>query len=207
MDENPILGGYFHYAFSEAARENNVIYEADVSVAGSAHDRACELMQQIVGITKIRQIANNKGLSVAEVVYGKDHIQKEHFGRKNYKPKYLKTQDSATGKMYALPDGLPGFDVENPNDLRLHLMGHSMGALTSRHFQYMLEQSKFEYKTPSGRLVKSITCFAGAINGSLAPMNHGGQWCPSERKINFNPYSKFINAFKMTIWAQNLFRS
>lgn len=45
MDENPILGGYFHYAFSEAARDNNVIYEADVSVAGSAHDRACELMQ------------------------------------------------------------------------------------------------------------------------------------------------------------------
>jgi hypothetical protein len=57
MDENWILGGYFHYAFSSVSRylntsedaENkfpkylNNIYEADVSPIGSAHDRACEL--------------------------------------------------------------------------------------------------------------------------------------------------------------------
>ncbi len=52
MDENWILGGYFHYAFSAAARYLNIdfgnryldkIYEADVSPIGSAHDRACEL--------------------------------------------------------------------------------------------------------------------------------------------------------------------
>lgn len=51
MDENPILGGYFHYAFSKIAREISKdrildqIYEADVSPAGSAYDRACELWQ------------------------------------------------------------------------------------------------------------------------------------------------------------------
>ena len=55
-DENWILGGYFHYAFSKIARYagkdgNNIplyinnIYEADVSPIGSAHDRACELYQ------------------------------------------------------------------------------------------------------------------------------------------------------------------
>jgi hypothetical protein len=56
MDENWILGGYFHYAFSSVSRYLNPssdsekfpkyldnIFEADVSPIGSAHDRACEL--------------------------------------------------------------------------------------------------------------------------------------------------------------------
>lgn len=30
------------------------LYEADIAPAGSAHDRACELFQQIVGYNKIK---------------------------------------------------------------------------------------------------------------------------------------------------------
>ena len=53
MDENWIMRGYFHYAFSrttrlineEADKYINNVYEADVSPLGSVHDRACELYQ------------------------------------------------------------------------------------------------------------------------------------------------------------------
>jgi hypothetical protein len=64
MDENWVMGGYFHYAFSKQARDlgkdskgNNQyisnVYEADVSPIGSLHDRACELYQQIIGIQRL----------------------------------------------------------------------------------------------------------------------------------------------------------
>ena len=61
MDENWILGGYFHYGFSKVSRYLNhseggiktttggseqylsQVFEADVSPIGSAFDRACEL--------------------------------------------------------------------------------------------------------------------------------------------------------------------
>jgi hypothetical protein len=54
LDENWILNGYFHYAFSHISRLIGVnekgekmylkeLYEADVSPVGSVHDRACEL--------------------------------------------------------------------------------------------------------------------------------------------------------------------
>jgi len=66
MDENWILGGYFHYAFSATARYLGVetpsseylsnVYEADVSPIGSAFDRACELYQQIIGVVRLREI-------------------------------------------------------------------------------------------------------------------------------------------------------
>ena len=128
MDENPILQGYFHYAFTDEAHGGKVsVYEADISPAGSAHDRACELWQQIVGFKKVKQIAEKKGCSVAEVVYGKEHVKKYHRDTV-YKPKYLKT--NVKGRMYAFPDGLPGFGKE----MKVHLMGHSMGGLTARHF-------------------------------------------------------------------------
>ena len=76
MDENWILGGYFHYAFSSVSRYLNHsdpekfpkyltnIYEADVSPIGSAHDRACELYQCLIGINKTREIAEKNNLSL-----------------------------------------------------------------------------------------------------------------------------------------------
>lgn len=69
MDENWILGGYFHYAFSATARYLGLdptatpeyltnIYEADVSPIGSAFDRACELYQQIIGVVRLQEICD-----------------------------------------------------------------------------------------------------------------------------------------------------
>lgn len=57
MDENWIVGGYFHYAFSQVTQYLNCkdengkrrymknVYEVDISPIGSTHDRACELYQ------------------------------------------------------------------------------------------------------------------------------------------------------------------
>ena len=53
----------------------------------------------------------------------------------DYKAKYLKSIDPETGKIYAFPDGIPGYE----SIAKIHLMGHSMGALTSREFQYLLK--------------------------------------------------------------------
>ena len=55
QDENWFLDGYFHYAYAMAG--DGPLFEADVSVAGSAHDRSCELWQQIVGINKVEKLA------------------------------------------------------------------------------------------------------------------------------------------------------
>ena len=73
-------------------------------------------------------------LSVAEVVYGQSHVHEFHKSTV-YKSRYLKTIDPETGSIYALPDGLPGATM---NKLQLHLVGHSMGALTARHFEHMI---------------------------------------------------------------------
>ena len=108
--------------------------------------------------------------------------------------------------MYAFPDGLPYFS----KNLKIHLMGHSMGGLTARHFQYMLDSgefSRFGDLVPKSNFIKSMTFFAGAINGSLAPSNHGGNWCKNERKTKFNNFGKWIFGLKMCIWAQNFFVS
>ena len=148
-------------------------------------------------------MAQKQGVSVAEIVYGKQHVEKYHKS-KVYKPKYLKTLKN--GRMYGFPDGLPGFSTGQ----KIHLMGHSMGGLTARHFQYMLESgelSRFEDQVPGPNFVKSITFFAGAINGSLAPSNHGGNWCKNERKIKFNKFGKWIFSLKMCIFGQNFFVS
>ena len=86
MDENIFLQGYWQYAFSSVSRVYDSdskdalvqVYEADISPAGSAHDRACELWQQIVGIERIKKVAEDLKLSVAEVVYGSEHVKKHH---------------------------------------------------------------------------------------------------------------------------------
>ena len=71
-------------------------------------------------------------MSVAEVVYGRDHVKKHHIS-KVYKARYLKTLDPVSRKMYALPDGLPGYSLAD-SDFKVHLVGHSMGGMTARHF-------------------------------------------------------------------------
>jgi len=99
------LDGYYHYAFSNVAREKTNgkrlmdFYEADIAPAGSAHDRACELFQQIVGYNKIKSIAEKLNLKVAELVYGVQHVHQEHRNGEEgyiYKPKYLKARDPIT---------------------------------------------------------------------------------------------------------------
>ena len=138
------MQGYFHYAFSATARSINhteflrQVFEADLSVGGSPYDRACELWQQILGIENVYQIAAKTGLSVAEVVYGKEHVFREHHNMKNphyYKPRYLKNVDPQTGAIYAFPYGLPGLDISKPDfGVKVHLVGHSLGGLTAREF-------------------------------------------------------------------------
>ena len=125
MDENVFLGGYFHYAFSKVARELTddesgkkkylgQIYEADVSPIGSAHDRACELYQCLVGREHVERMARERGLTVTQAVYGVEHANEHHqAGQGYYKFKYLKSYDCETGKMLAYPSGLPGWDPES----------------------------------------------------------------------------------------------
>ena len=84
----------------------------------------------IVGIDKVKQIADKLGCPVAEVVYGRKHLEEHHKNGEDryfYKPRYLKTCDPESGQMYGFPGGLPGFDEE----MKVHLIGHSMGALTA----------------------------------------------------------------------------
>jgi hypothetical protein len=62
-------------------------------------------------------------------------------------------------------------------------------------------------KVPDADFVLSMTCVAGAINGSFAPLNHGGRWDSKTRSTVFNPWSKFITAYKFCIWGQNFAKS
>jgi hypothetical protein len=84
LDENPFLGGYFHYAFSKEARYIDGsdyisnIYEADVSPIGSAHDRACELFQQLIGINRVSTFSEKSDIPMSECVYGKEHVRDHH---------------------------------------------------------------------------------------------------------------------------------
>ena len=121
----------------------------------------------------------------------------------DYKAKYLKSIDPESGKIYAFPDGIPGYESIE----KIHLMGHSMGALTSREFQYLLKVKQFEMnslgkiESPDPSFILSMTMFAGAINGSLAPNNHGANWDKKERCNKFNPRSKWLRAFKLCIFS------
>jgi hypothetical protein len=161
MDENWILGGYFHYGFSDVARKLNhidedndangpclsserpshieKIYEADVSPMGSAHDRACELYQMLIGKNKIEQICRERGLELCEAVYGKEYVNRVHGGN-YYKIRYLKSYDCSTGKMLAYPEGLPGWNaLDTAGKInKVHFIGHSMGVVTIRYLQYLL---------------------------------------------------------------------
>ena len=87
----------------------------------------------LIGIEVVKEMAEKLDLSVAEVVYGQEHVKEHHKNAEDgyfYKPRYLKSCDYETGKMYAFPNGLPGLNKQT----KIHLIGHSMGALTARHF-------------------------------------------------------------------------
>lgn len=151
------------------------IYEADVSPIGSAFDRACELYQLIIGVVRVQAICSEKGFLPSEAVYGKSHVEKEH---KNtfYKFRYLKSFDPSTKKMLAYPNGIPG--VKDINKLRIHFVGHSMGAITVRYLQYLLKTGYFDDiagnpKQDRSSMIFSLTCLSGANNGSLVVNNCG----------------------------------
>ena len=80
-------------------------------------------------------------MTKAEVVYGKQHVA-EHHKCQFYKTKFLKTKDPVTNKMYGFPEGLPGYNEGRVK--KVHFIGHSMGALTVRYFQYLLKIGYFD---------------------------------------------------------------
>ena len=70
------------------------IYIASLTPIGGIHDRACELYQQLVGITKIKKKvglgAADNGPNLVKAVYGPQHYYEEHMHQKMYKPRYLR---------------------------------------------------------------------------------------------------------------------
>ncbi|CDW85644.1 UNKNOWN [Stylonychia lemnae] len=220
MDENWILGGYFHYAFSYAARYLNLdhdlhpqylqnVFEADVSPIGSVHDRACELYQQIVGKFKMEEICQKRNISMAEAVYGKQHVD-EHHQSQFYKIRYLKTQDPISMQMFAFPNGIPGW--KETKDQRIHFVGHSMGAITIRYLQYLLKTGYFDQieGTPirdRSDIVASLTCLSGANNGTLVVNNCGLQYDRELSNWVMNKNAVMMRAFKMHVFCQNFFNS
>ena len=79
-DAYPLLGNYFEYAMGKHVLKNHQgdVYIAVVSPTGCIHDRACELYQQLVGITQIRNLnglrANDNGPNLVKAVYGDLHF-------------------------------------------------------------------------------------------------------------------------------------
>lgn len=163
-DESYLFQGYFHYAFMSEVigKSNNLIFEADVSPFGSVHDRACELYQQLIGIQSLKEEAEHHSecsenekheLNIADLVYGKEHVEHEHADN-FYKPKYLKTQQK--GKILAYPNGIPGGWCKHR---KVHFVCHSLGSLTVRYLQYLLEIDYFQYG--------NCSCEHGDVNESL----------------------------------------
>lgn len=57
-DASYLLGNYFQYAYQKSILNHNEdVYIAVISPLNGIHDRACELYQQLVGITNIRKRA------------------------------------------------------------------------------------------------------------------------------------------------------
>lgn len=132
-DSSWIMGNYFQYAVSKnVVGHNKDVYIAVMSPIAGIHDRACELYQQLVGITTIRKCAGLKksdtGPNLAKAVYGSKHFMDEHSHQIMYKPKLLR---QVRGKeVLAFPDGIPG----GWSHLRkIHFIGHSLGAQTCRY--------------------------------------------------------------------------
>ena len=142
-DSSWLIGNYFGYAVSKnVVGHNKDVYVAVMSPIAGIHDRACELYQQLVGITAIRKRAGLKkgdtGPNLARAVYGSKHFMDEHPHQKMYKPRLLR---QIRGKeVLAFPDGIPG----GWSDLRkIHFIGHSLGAQTCRYLQHLLSIDYF----------------------------------------------------------------
>lgn len=77
--------------------------------------------------------------------------------------------------MLGYPHGLPFFSTDN---IKIHFVGHSMGAITVRYLQHLLKIGYFDElhgqpKQDRSSLIASITTLAGSNNGSLV-VNHFG---------------------------------
>lgn len=59
------------------------VYIASTSPIAGIHDRACELYQQLIGITNLKKMAglesNNNGPELVRMVYGPEHASDEHY--------------------------------------------------------------------------------------------------------------------------------
>lgn len=115
---------YFQFALEKNVAQRSVsmganhlghnIYIASLSPIGGIHDRACELYQQLVGITKIKKKVGlergDNGPNLVKTIYGPAHCEKEHQQQRLYKPRYLRQIRGGNQKQhyFAFPDGLPG---------------------------------------------------------------------------------------------------
>jgi hypothetical protein len=167
----------------------------------------------LIGKFRLEDICREKGLQMCEAVYGKNHVESCHGGR-FYKIRYLKSYDCETGQMLAYPDGLPGLHALKPEERikRVHFVGHSMGAITVRYLQYLLKVGYFDHISGQERhdrstLIASITCLAGANNGSLVVNHCGMKYDRNKEQWVLQNDGKMLWAFKMTIFFQNLFKS
>ena len=141
-DQSWVMPNYFELAI-QASHGLGDIFLAVVSPAGGTHDRACELYQQLVGVDQIRKrwgLASDEcGPSLVKAVYGHRHFCEEHQQQTVYKPRLLR--QIRDGKVVAFPNGMPG---GWSSAKKIHLIGHSMGAQTSRYLQYLLSVDYFE---------------------------------------------------------------
>lgn len=167
----------------------------------SIHDRACELYQQIIGITRVQQSANKSGIGLTEQIYGKDHVAKNHRSS-FYKPRFLRKKDSGADTVTAHPKGISDWSETN----KIHFIGHSLGAQTIRYLQYLLKIGYFddEYKgVDRSNWIASISCLSAPLNGT--PVIESLGFCQKQHK--FTRETWLIKALKYFVISRNLLSS
>ena len=110
-------------------------------------------------------MAEQRQLTLAEFIYGKEHFDQEHC-EQYYKPRYLRRVTS--GKVLGYPNGIPGgWDSFR----KIHFIGHSQGSQTIRYLQYLLSIDYFaaagDKKVDKREWVASITCLNPILNGCI----------------------------------------
>jgi len=104
--------------------------------------------------------------------------------------------------MFAFPEGLPG--LKDLSKVRIHFVGHSMGAITVRYMQHLLKTGYFDEiagspKQDRGDMIFSLTCLSGANNGSLVVNNCGLHYDRDLADWIIRKNSRMMNAFKLTV--------
>ena len=186
------LGNYFTHAMSKYVLKRGFNYRQDcyfkdvfiasVSPMGGAHDRACELYQQLVGISDIRRKCgfgkDYTGPELVKAVYGQNHVCDQHSRQTMYKPRYLRQirGGDTSQQLFAFPDGLPGgWSAQR----KVHLIAHSQGAIVCRYLQYLLRIDYFAHlEMPSipksivdrSNYIASLTTLNGAHQASSGPL-------------------------------------